>query len=428
MLSQIRGPFIHTFAKFSVALLCGIATPSATAAYQVLLAGPPGTPGVDYFSIEAAIAAAGDGDTVLLKGFLEGDAIVDGKAITIGEYPGSNVELTLLTVRNVPVGKSVVVQDLGLSVFGASNQIRDCAGSIVLERITIAAQSVGSVANPEPALTIENCANVSLLRCTIVGRSTSGIAGPDASAGVGLRTLASTVHLFEGSLRGGDGGSLASSYPSFVAPPVAGACAIELQGGRIEVINSTVNGGAGGGGGQVFPGGPCFENQLGAPGVRVEGTAWILGSMVTGGAGGTAAIECGPSQPVAPAVAVISGSLIEQERALRSIEVTSVSNVGGSVFVLVRGVPGEPLFLMKSPTLAATWSTSLNGLLFPAPPFVFVPLGTVPAPGFAQYAFTIPHGVLPTGIDAVGEFLQYVTVDSSSKPFLSSPCAFTVIR
>lgn len=425
---QVSAPSSSVVRFSAVVLLSCFAGLPANAAYQVLVAGPPGTPGIDFSSIEAAIGAAEDGDTVLLKDFLEGDAIIDGKAITIGEYPGSHVELTRLTVRNVPVGKTLVVQDLGLNILGASNQIRDCAGSIVLQRIEIAAQSVGSVANPEPALTIENCASVSVLRCTVVGRSTSGIVMPGASAGVGLRTRTSTVHLFEGSFRGGDGGSLESFYPSFVAPPVAGACAIELQGGRIEVIHSTVNGGAGGAGGEVFQGGPCFPNQAGAPGIRVEGTALVLGSTISGGKAGDAAVVCGSAGGDAPGIALISGSVTEQPRELRSVEVSSISNVGGDVYLLLRGVPGEPVFLMKSPVLAATWNTGLNGLLFPASPFVIVPLGTVPAVGFAQYAFTIPHGVLPIGIDAVGEFLQYVTVDSSSKPFLSSPCAFTVLR
>lgn len=411
---------------FAVAAALAAAGPAA-AANQVFVVGPAPGPGIDFTEVQSAIAAAGDGDIVLLKDVADVSVAIDGKGITLARHPASGaVDLLRLSIRNTSA--SQVVQVHGIHFQWSGSAVEDCAGPVLLQDSLFGNPSFSFPQPlPPPMLAIVNSPRAALIRSVVRGESnlpTAALAAP----GTALRIVASSVAVYRGELRGADAADFESLYPNFLSVPVPGAAGVELVSGTLFAGGVVIRGGAGGAGGLVVPISQCYSSQSGGAGILVGGAVTLLGADVAGGPKGDASGGCPDEGVSGAATAVLSGSVVTIPEPLRSISATGPVAVGTSTLVQVLGVPGEPAFLLKSPFLGAQYVPQMKGLLLPAPPWVFVPIGTLPPSGTLSFSAAIPAGSLPAGIEGLVEYVQLAVPGANGTGVLSSPTALVIVQ
>lgn len=221
-----------------------------------------GGPGHHFKSLPPAVAAAADGDVIVVRPGTYRSAITTSKALAILGLPGAVLSpdlasFTMLTVTGLPAGKNFVLKGFTLSNTGAPLRaagpallFRNNRGTIHLDGLRAAAgcfsRRFGSATfwYCWPGIQIEDCAHVTISDCRIerakpllvtrsrVAISRSTLRGLDAvlrSGGFGIRFFTgptegiictdSTVTLAQSSAHGGAGGDGARppSGPSWVA-------------------------------------------------------------------------------------------------------------------------------------------------------------------------------------------------------------------
>ena len=164
----------------------GLAGPAST--QDAWIVDADGDPGADFTSIQAAVDAAGAGDTVFVRSGSYAGVHVDGKPLHIvgaPDFDGAEPVLhlgaggPLLLIENVPAGEEVVVR--GLTVATGPIEARASAGSVYLEFVVSGA-----------GVQVADCADFVATRSTLFG-------GVDVSG--------STVHLFDTSFLGPTAGT-----------------------------------------------------------------------------------------------------------------------------------------------------------------------------------------------------------------------------
>ena len=103
-------------------------------------------PGVDFTSLTAAVAAAADGDVVLIKsGLFEENVLVDGKGIALIADAGANVEIRgRVEFSGLAAGQTGMLADVthrppSGGEFGALD-IAACDGPVLIQRVTFTAE------------------------------------------------------------------------------------------------------------------------------------------------------------------------------------------------------------------------------------------------------------------------------------------------
>ncbi len=208
------------------ALLVG---PSALAAVHVVTGGPGGA-----FGIVDAVAAAADGDTILVKAGVYSGFTVDAKSLTIVAEQGASVS----TIWFPPFGISaeVYVQNLTHSqrvvLRGIDAPIRfsSSAGAIRVEDAEILGtdgycevpfSGPSTFVPGEVAANVFQCASVSFVGCRIVGGNggeQSAFAPCCTAAGHGLVVTASNVALYDTTVAGGTVGQGCADGAAIVDP------------------------------------------------------------------------------------------------------------------------------------------------------------------------------------------------------------------
>src|SRR5262245_8459089 len=198
-----------------------------------------GGAGVDFTDLAAAVAAATDGDVVLVRPGSYGAFVLSGKGLRIRGQPSAQVSAA--TISDVPSSSRVLLERLEFPRASLS-----CAPSLLVSgsrtRITLAdvvATGGLNCSYPPGCALLVDSAEAMVLRSNLTG-------------GPGFVPLAST---------GGPGG------PALIAE----------GGARVYVVDSTLVGGNGSGGYQY--------GGNGGPAVYAASTShvWIASSIVTGG-------------------------------------------------------------------------------------------------------------------------------------------------
>jgi hypothetical protein len=223
-----RVPFRHA-ALLRAALALGPLSGGAVAGVIVVDVSGAG----DFTSLQAAIDAASEGDTILVRPpGTSGVGVIDGKSLTIvGDVAvgtTDKVDVEHLVIRELLAGQQVVARNLRLFPggfgFPGGFTLTDNAGSIWIENchgLGSQGNSVGDTVcscysnNPGgPGLDAANCASVTVVRSAILGGSGSdayafmvGPLGVATDAGPGVRAGDSSVALYESSVHGGNGGN-----------------------------------------------------------------------------------------------------------------------------------------------------------------------------------------------------------------------------
>ncbi|NOT30986.1 MAG: hypothetical protein HOP15_11110 [Planctomycetes bacterium] len=393
-----------------------------------------------FSQIQAAVQAAQDGDTILVRVPPNGgptyDAVdVAGKALTIAAEPSTRqAKVSSVSVHDLPAGKTVVlsgVNALGGSPAAPSIWLRSNAGSVRL----VSCNSRGapapffSVLLATPAMTISSSSgSAAFASCGLVGglgdRPTTDPRNPGAR---GLEMQDSIAAAFDSSIMGGQGDScsFAIGVASLGGDGVfVGHSALP---GRLLLSNSSVQGGPGGEAG-CFPPLYCVSGN-GGTGLRLGSGAAVTLQTTTpvgGPPGPQEAPGCGSTGAVGPAVAN-QGSLQVRPTPAIALRSPTVAGEGQTIPLTFTGTPGDQVFLLAG---AQTMFRELAaGVLLVQPgPTAFPqrgPLGILGTSGTLTLAYPLPR--LPAGIGAANLWLQAFATHADGKRTMGSFSVVTML-
>jgi hypothetical protein len=382
---------------------------------DVIVVAPAPGPGVDFTEVSAAVAAARDGDVLLVAAGFYGPTVVDGKGITILGPASNDANIRSLELRNVPRASSVRLANLGLRSWHPSGggpnpqtkhalRIADCSGSVIAQQVKVEHDSGFLV----EAAHVSDSAAVAFSRCTIRGRH--GVNGnedelPASPGGDALRVTDSHVLIFDTEVRGGSGGH------GDGVPAKDGGVALIQSGGVVEGIGSQFIGGNGGSGfvGDLISG--FFPaNGSGAYAVKLSRYAVLRHQRATFRKGKTygsfAAFDpivsdetaSHPELPGTPTL--LSGAARMKEHTV--VEFT------------VAAEPGSPVIAFLGAGHAIVTESTILGLLFVGPPAAAFALGTTDAGGVLRLSVVVPF--LPAGVSDVPLTLQALLPATATAP------------
>ena len=161
-----------------------------------------------YFTLGSAIAAAADGDTLLLKDGVHNGAVIDGKSLVLTAEPDGKVTVSQnLHVRNLAADQTVVLHGVKIitqapwyfSLKGTDND-----GTLWLDDCRFVNSPFIAGPNPpplHPVVELQSCARVVFNRCVIKGApGTSGQLPGVIDSTAGVEAVDSTLVFYDLSL------------------------------------------------------------------------------------------------------------------------------------------------------------------------------------------------------------------------------------
>lgn len=370
----------------------------------------------DFASIDAAVAAAPEGSTILVRQGVYGAFSVTDKALSIVAEAGAYVYVFGSTnLSTLAAGKTLVLRGLNLTNNNVTEvlTVEDCAGTVWLEDLAV--ESTGAPFVPgEAAARIEDSVVV-LSRCRIEPAPTTAPALVPPAA---LLARSSQLHLFETTVTGAPGGhDLASSGP--------GGAALVLEEGFLLAAASTLQGGQGGLAGNTLFGCSGQVSGGGGPGLVVSGgEAHLLGGALAGGSGGAALGSCTVGSQGQP-VELSGGTLESVSWPAHGFSVTSPVRASAASSATFQGGAGELAWVIFSDSATALFLPQVLGTLVLDLPLGILPAGTLDPSGQARLPLA---PALPSGAPSQRFLLQSLFLDPANGAFtLSTPSALVVL-
>jgi len=395
----------------------------APAAAGVIVVDPAG--GGDFTTLFAAVAAAADGDTVLISpsspctGCELGGAQVDGKSLTIvfdtSAASPADFPVGSLVISGLASGETLVLrglqceQSIILWLSDGAIWVEDCVVTgtqgtgtgLMFPCSAPAGYGAGA-----PAIGVQMCAAVTIVDCTLQG----GV-GADASStlhaiatdgGSGLSAQSASVAVFGSTLTGGKGGA----GQICVESPDGGAGVQALVDAHVLLSGCTLQGGEPTGAPPGTPG----------PGLRGVATASfeLLDSSVTPWPGGVA-FDTAP------------GTLITYPGAARRFTLSSPLREGEGGTLTLQGVQGDFVGFFWSFGSSLIPKPGKNGWFLLGPPFISGPyfIGVITNPdGSWTLPITAPS-LVPTLEEQTFLLQAYFAYPGGAT--LSSGTAFTLL-
>ena len=360
-------------ASFSFALVSHVASfgPSG----DVLVVDDDGGPGVDFAQIHEAVAAAADGDVVLVREGVYAAFVLAGKGLVILRDGPGIAKVSTPIVGELLEGQRVVLR--GLTCAGKTRLVNN-QGLVWIEECSF-----------DHTLEILNSGKV------VVARSHNDIAvkGP-----YGVLATSSDVLLQACTFRGGDGSDGVSLGFGVCTDGSIGGHGVYLAGGTLEVSGSALSGGDGGDGGGLKCGGGDGGHG-----------AWIVNgalhhSTSTFAAGGGGGSTFGVAGGSGDAIHLDGSSALEVALVGLALETQSPVLQGTAVEVALDGPAGGLVFLVFGGGPAWIEAPALLHPALIAAPYTVIPLGPLDSAGSLDVAF--PVGALPPGLASLTVFGQ----------------------
>src|SRR5262249_49678986 len=149
---------------------------SRTWAQQVLVVAPNAGPGVFSTQVQPAVAAAADGDLILVRLGTYDGFTVDGKALTIvAESPGDAKFKSSIVVKNLSIAQGVLLEGLigATTQIGNGLELSNDAGPVWVERCEF--KGIATYVFPYVAahgVSIDHCDSVTIQNAFATGGST----------------------------------------------------------------------------------------------------------------------------------------------------------------------------------------------------------------------------------------------------------------
>ena len=380
------------------------------------------SPQLDPFtSIQAAVDAATDGDTLLVGSGEYGPFAIDGKSVSIVAMPGAIVEvLGTIEVRNLPATGRVLISGLastgdvkwptskvGLRVAANDGHVRlqSCifrGGEGFEDNDDSGSGGHGARVANSPQVVFTDC---QLLGGGGYGQGSNWVNSPAGDGGDGL-SCGAKVALYGCLAVGGKGGDTGSWGGD-------GGSGSSLAAGILFASGCTFQGGDGG-----FA--DDFILALGGDGGHglavLGGTARLLDNQYGGGSGGQSLIV-----PGVPGVGLFNGggAIDSYPGTARELTAGGLHVEQTSAMIVVRGVPGDWVYLAWSPHPDFAFSPKLLGTRLVPFPFLTrtTAQGVIDASGTLLLQVPLPRVSEPD----ICMYLQGLIVDSGGQHVLGSP-------
>ena len=379
---------------------------------DVLVVDRANGPGTNFTQIQAAVNAAAEGDTLLVRDGTYTVFTVDAKSLSIvadgdaamligGVALGSS---STIRVRNLALGQQVLVRGLRADT---GVEVLDCVGRAWFDELHVSG-AVPCGPGGVPGAWVKSSSRTTFTRCMLRGESDADPWLAHVSS-PGVRVESALVQLFDCEITGswGDSGSAGTGGPG-----------LSVDASTVTVMGCTIVGGEGGlanlgGGGNVC----TLTHGRGGPGVQFVGTAGIVRSAESTAVGGRLSLEpmCpGKFGPQGAAIAG-TGTIIALPGFARHLSANSPVRAGETLSFGLGGQPGEiPLVLVS---LEHTPLALLNGtLLVGLPPVEVFVLGPLPVGGEAALSFPVPS----LGAPSLTCYAQAIFLDPAATLWLGA--------
>ncbi|MEZ6014591.1 MAG: hypothetical protein R3F49_05715 [Planctomycetota bacterium] len=392
-----------------IALVHLLVTTAATAQADVLVVDALG--GGDFTDLQAAVVAASSGDTLLVRSGDYGAFTIHAKALDIAAYEGATVrvfggsavqnlnsshEVVLSGLELRPDLAQWVAPTLGLTANAGRVRLVDCA--------IFGLDGLGDFDDGGLACAISGTGDVGLFHCRLRGGAGGqGFFCNFTTGGLGLEVSQGQVDLYGSTI---EGGPSADTLSNFQLGGHGGPAALVRGAATLRGFSSTFAGANGGEGDLSFTFCACGD---GGAGLRAEGAsvAELFDCVTTGGQGGITfgGGTCNAGAATSGPVTVLGG-------AVRALTADRVVRVGGTIQGVVRGAPGDAVFLLMSLNANHQPYPALLGVLNVGAPYVARALAV---------GVIGPSGVLPLSGGVTGFSPGLTAEHLYIQPFISAP-------
>ncbi|MEO0649235.1 MAG: hypothetical protein AAFZ65_00985 [Planctomycetota bacterium] len=392
-------------------------------------------PGADFTEVQAAIDAAQDGDTILIRSGVYQSIQIDGRSLTIVADVDAVVRMQGISISNVAAEDALYLRGIETGPFGPGAfqvvpglSIQGCDGPVLIENCVIGAPGQPTPLNP-PGIAIRVALNaqVLLVDTTANGTTSNGFGGTNGAPAVLVDS--STLSIFGGEYEGGSGLDQNESFLTGF-PGGSGAAAVQAENSDLFLAGATLIGGDGGRGSTSTAGSgflfPCGDGGPGGDAVLANGSSVTLrgGTPIpgTGGAPGGPPPEgpaCAFGADGAP-IAGTSQTITTLSGIPRTFAVSPNPVREGQVATqFFTGEPGDLVLWALSVGPSTLPLTSFGGpVLVSASPFV-VNAGSVPASG--ELSLPVAVGFLPPGQPSLELVEQALMLPLQGAPVVTQP-------
>ena len=382
----------------------------------------------DHPTINQALAAASDGDLILLSA---GDypelVVIDDLDVDL-VAKGFPCRVRSITVKDLAAGKTVLLQNLEVGPLGAApNDDRDAitclqsAGSVRIEECT-AQGDAGSPGSHVPftfplegasGVRVESCQDVVIVHGTLTGGHGGTLFDEDfdvnaTDGGPAVNIRDSRVALHGLSAAGGNGGSVDDTQTDSGGDGGAGVLNVS---GQVHVEDCQLTGGSGGFADCDFFIGVCGQGGYGGDGIRQTQPVASLSvrhnlyAPGTGGPGGDGVLA-----PDGKNVAVLAGAVQKFAAPPRQLQFNTPTPEGLLETVQVSGQAGDLVILHVGLAPGWTFKPVYQGVYELGAPLLVLPLGVVTGLPF-ELAAVVPD--LGPGVEHVAFPVQLVIGDGT---------------
>lgn len=398
----------------------------------VWVVAPSGAP---FTHIQAAVDAAAEGDTVLVKSGAYSSFHLTGRALSVVADQGANVIIYgAIRVRNCTgavllSGLAVTGQESSVEVERFGLSATDNSGSVRIEHCTLrAATAPPSWCNVRYGASVIQCSDVAFTGCTLEGSIYSD------GRGDGLHAEQSSIAIHDSIVRGGNSVCGITGYAG-----VSGGDGLEAVDSFVFAEKSQFAGGSGGYA-------SCGDGGAGGDGVKASGATTsvvLLDCVATGGAGGPNNTPfmcpcsnclhyctlCNNDGAAGDPTRASAGASIQVPSGIyRRLDGANVVREATSLALTFYGQAGEQVAVLLGRQSEFVWTPALSGVQLvaaPTSPPRYLILGTLPASGMLNAQ--LPIRSLPVAAQSDVLRIQALFGDSAGTHRWSGPLDVIVL-
>ncbi|MEM7310759.1 MAG: hypothetical protein AAF682_29060 [Planctomycetota bacterium] len=423
----------------AIALFALFPTLSLVAAAQnaVFVVDDDGGPGVDFTDLPAAVLAAADGDTLLVRDGQYSAFELDAKGLAVvADAAAPPVIDGGLAVRNLAAGQVALLRGLATGdAAGDGLRLAANVGAVRVEDCTLVGADgvspslfIEGHAMGYDGLSIAASADVSVAGSTFTAGDGANLYdiyyGAMGIGGAGLRVDDASVAVFDSTFTGGEGGSDSSGFA--LSGTTGGTGALVLS-GLLLSSGSAFTGGEGGSGGSAWYWKGCGDGGNGGAGLHVLGGELAdLDNAFAGGSFGFGVTYYGCTHGAdgASLLAAPGTQLTPLAGAARGFSTPAPMRAGVSSDLVFRGEPGDVAVVGFSFGTGFAYVPAWLGTLLIGAPQLAVAAGVVPPGG--ELLVPIAYSGLAGGVDAEQVYAQAAFLDGAGVLRLG-PASSTVL-
>lgn len=377
-----------------------------------------------YLDLPAAIAAANEGDILLVAPGSYSGFTIDGKSVAIFAEPGTLVQIQGdIAIKNLAANQRAILagltldQSANIAPSPASVSAHDCAGCVWLDGCSIASGHGANIysGQADPGATSFDLVNAKSVVVTSTQLSggvggivyTSTCCSSSGPGGFALHLVSSRASVADSNLIGGD-----AAGGGFVAIDGTPACEVDND-STVFLTSSNLVGGDGGSGYNVVGHGASAIDVIGP-----NGLAFALASTFVGGKAGSNGVSAPP----------ITGIVTKQSGTARHVTYPSFADDGAANSISLQGVAGDALRVGLAKNSSWQLRVPAHGvwdLPYPSP-LTKSALGHADANG--ALTVDLPKIVLGSSEWARVEFVQGFVTATDGSSFFTEPKPLLVLN